>query len=51
MQLTTFLMTILLVAMLMLFSAPASEATFFLIACALRSPLCPWATAATAASS
>ncbi|XP_017021421.1 uncharacterized protein [Drosophila kikkawai] len=47
MQLTTFLMTLLVVAMLMLFSAPASEATFLLIACMLRSPLCPWVTTAT----
>ncbi|KAH8247668.1 uncharacterized protein LOC110185294 [Drosophila serrata] len=49
MQLTTFLMTLLVVAMLMLFSAPASEATFLLIACMLRSPLCPWVTTATTA--
>ncbi|KAH8336453.1 hypothetical protein KR059_010868 [Drosophila kikkawai] len=50
MQFTTFLMTLLVVAMLMLFSAPATEATFFLIACMLRSPLCPWVTTATAST-
>ncbi|XP_016943862.3 uncharacterized protein [Drosophila suzukii] len=48
MQLSTFLMTFLLVAMLMLFSAPATEATFLLIACLLRSPLCPFITTTTA---
>ncbi|XP_016948787.1 uncharacterized protein LOC108023673 [Drosophila biarmipes] len=46
---STFLMTVLVVAMLMLFSAPATEATFFLIACLLRSPICPFITTTTAA--
>ncbi|XP_016948909.1 uncharacterized protein LOC108023776 [Drosophila biarmipes] len=44
---STFLMTLLVVAMLMLFSAPATEATFFLIACLLRSPICPFITTTT----
>ncbi|KAH8243513.1 hypothetical protein KR032_008158 [Drosophila birchii] len=47
MKFTTFLMTLLVVAMLMLFSAPATEATFLFIACLLQSPLCPWVTTAT----
>ncbi|XP_022221901.1 uncharacterized protein LOC111073736 [Drosophila obscura] len=46
MQSSTFLMAFLVVAMLMLFSAPITEATFLLIACMLRSPLCPWVTSA-----
>ncbi|XP_037715274.1 uncharacterized protein LOC119550558 [Drosophila subpulchrella] len=48
MQSSTFLMTLLVVAMLMLFSAPATEATFLIIACLLRSPLCPFITTTTA---
>ncbi|XP_015037127.1 uncharacterized protein [Drosophila pseudoobscura] len=51
MQSSTFLMAILVVALLMLMSAPATEATFLIIACLLRSPLCPWATTAKSASS
>ncbi|BFF90749.1 uncharacterized protein DMAD_09216 [Drosophila madeirensis] len=51
MQSTTFLMAILVVALLMLLSAPATEATFLLIACMLRSPLCPWVTAASSGTS
>ncbi|XP_041674840.1 uncharacterized protein LOC121530220 [Drosophila eugracilis] len=50
MQSSFFLMAILVVAMLMLFSAPATEATFLLIACMLQSPLCPWVTSATTAT-
>ncbi|XP_052840777.1 uncharacterized protein LOC128255291 [Drosophila gunungcola] len=50
MQFSTFLMAIFVVATLMLFSAPATEATFLLIACMLRSPLCPWVTTAAAAT-
>ncbi|XP_017104435.2 uncharacterized protein [Drosophila bipectinata] len=50
MQSSTFLMALLVVALLMLCSAPATEATFFLIACMLRSPLCPWRTTASSSS-
>uniref|UniRef100_A0A6P4E8H4 Uncharacterized protein LOC108039116 n=1 Tax=Drosophila rhopaloa TaxID=1041015 RepID=A0A6P4E8H4_DRORH len=50
MQFSTFLMAMLVVTTLMLFSAPATEATFLLIACLLRSPLCPWVTTATTAT-
>ncbi|EDV49248.1 uncharacterized protein LOC113564121 [Drosophila erecta] len=50
MQSSTFLMAILVVALLMLFTTPATEATFFLIACMLRSPLCPWITTTPAAA-
>ncbi|XP_043654709.1 uncharacterized protein LOC122621046 [Drosophila teissieri] len=47
MQSSTFLMAILVVALVMLFSTPAAEGTFLLIACMLRSPLCPWITTAS----
>ncbi|XP_034137669.1 uncharacterized protein LOC117589646 [Drosophila guanche] len=50
MQSTTFLMAILVVALLMLLSAPATEATFLLIACMMRSSLCPWNTVASTAT-
>lgn len=50
MQSSTFLMAILVVSLLMLISTPATEATFFLIACMLRSPFCPWITTTTAST-
>ncbi|KAH8382121.1 hypothetical protein KR009_002032 [Drosophila setifemur] len=50
MQLSTFLLSILVVALLVLFTAPTTEATFFLIACLLRSPFCPFTTANSTSS-
>ncbi|KAH8349114.1 hypothetical protein KR084_006434 [Drosophila pseudotakahashii] len=47
MRSSTFLMAILVITMLMVLSAPATEATFLLIACMLQSPLCPWITTTT----
>ncbi|XP_064536564.1 uncharacterized protein LOC135427067 [Drosophila montana] len=39
-----FLIYLTLVAMLVVFSAPAAEGTFLLLACLARSPLCPFRT-------
>ncbi|KAH8298418.1 hypothetical protein KR044_002442 [Drosophila immigrans] len=41
---TNFFFYLLVIAMLLVFTAPAAEGTFFLIACLLRSPLCPFRT-------
>ncbi|XP_023294561.2 uncharacterized protein LOC111677632 [Lucilia cuprina] len=47
MQLTTLFLYLMVVASLLLFSAPVAESTFLFFACLRRSPLCPFRTTTT----
>ncbi|XP_030375657.1 uncharacterized protein LOC115624946 [Scaptodrosophila lebanonensis] len=47
MNLSNFLFVLLLISILLLFSAPAAESTFILMACLLNSPLCPFRSTTT----